>query len=131
MLIKSHCYLAAPDDMLEFEKTLAAEFFMQTCCRKVDVKPECLLLAPAEEEYIAVARTCRMFVLSYIQAGNIKNRLYLENHDYSIPELIAYLASLTDGRDPEGLPVYFSGRTWMVIADLACLWNQRPFCRTI
>jgi len=109
MILKSNTYVAIPDDMLEFEKALTTEFFMQTCSRKVYLKPECLLLAPQEEDYISISRTCRMTILSYIQAGDIEERLYLANEDYSIEEIEMYIAELLAGREWKGLPIYLNG----------------------
>ncbi|NLM20905.1 MAG: hypothetical protein GX207_04055 [Peptococcaceae bacterium] len=125
MLLKSQAYVAVPDDMLEFEKALTTEFFMQTCSRKVDTKPECLLLAPQEGEYIAVSRTCRMVIISHIQAGNIEDRLYLENKEYTVEELKMFIAGLLDGRNGVDLPIYLNGEGLELYSSLGSLVEPR------
>ncbi|NLL51623.1 MAG: hypothetical protein GX248_02835 [Peptococcaceae bacterium] len=125
MILKSHAYVAVPDDMLEFEKVLTIEFFMQTCSRKVDVKPECLLLAPQLEEYIAVSRTCRMLVISHIHAGSIKGRLYLENNEYTVEELKTFIAELLDDRDRADLPIFLNGEDLEQYLSLGTLIEPR------
>ena len=124
-LIKNHSYLAIPDDMLESEKRIAIEFLMQCGSRKVDVMQECLLLAPQADKYVAVSRTCRMMVLSYIESGNIVNRSILENKEYSAKMLKHYIHELLGCQESDFVPVYLNGNDLQDYSELGLIVDPK------
>ena len=108
-LIKSHTYLAIPDDAIEVDRRMVQEFLSSCGSKIVNVTPECMLVSRQDDTYVTVSFTCRMIVLSYIKAGNIAHQQYLESNNYSVDELKSQISNLLNNREFGKLPVYING----------------------
>ena len=119
-LIKSHIYLAIPDDALEVDSRMIQEFLMKCGSKIVNVTPECMLVSRQDDTYVAVSFTCRMIILSYIKAGNIAHQQYLERNDYSFDELKGHISKLLYNQEIGKLPVYLNGEIKDQYSQLGC-----------
>ena len=119
-LIKSHTYLAIPDDAVEVDRRMVQEFLSSCGSKIVNVTPECMLVSRQDDTYVAVSFTCRMIVLSYIKAGNIAHQQHLERNNYSFDELKSQISKLLKKREIGKLPVYLNGEKKDNYSQLGC-----------
>ena len=102
-------YVLLPDDTQALERRAIEEFFMQSIKpKKVVVAFECHYMNLNKVNYISIAETCRMLVLTRIEDGVIKGQSFLEKKTYEIEELKKHIRSLSIDYDMENVHFYLN-----------------------
>ena len=104
-------YILLPDDTQILEQRALEEFFFQAVkkLKKIIASFECHYMSPNHLNYISIAKTCRMFVITYIKDGYIKVQDFLDKKDYEFEELKNYIRDLHMDCRSGNLNIYLNG----------------------
>ncbi|MCM1991284.1 hypothetical protein [Oceanirhabdus seepicola] len=110
-IFKPEVFVLVDDDTMGTEKRAIEEFILLSLApKKVAIVPQCLLLAPKDiEKYIAVSKSCRLIILSYIKNRKVLAQKFIDNKEYSVEELKELIRNLHDECKLNKLNIYLNG----------------------
>lgn len=107
--ILSNCFvILLPDDALQADENMICEFFMQSGAKKITRLKQCCLMANWKSPYICLSETCRLVILSYIEAGEVKAQNFYDKDNFDISNLPEYISLLHQNCRGGNLPIYIN-----------------------
>jgi hypothetical protein len=107
-LLGASFVILMPDDALQADEKMICEFFMQSGGKKITKLKQCCLMADWKSPYICLSETCRLVVLSYIEAGEVKAQNFYDKDTFDMSSLSEYISLLHQNCRDNTLPIYIN-----------------------
>jgi hypothetical protein len=101
--------LLLPDDTLEVDKKVIEQAFMMFCsAKKVTSILQCCLLSKQHNRYVAIARTARCLIISYVKYNKRIAARFLDKETVDIQKIRSEIRNLHNDCEFNDLPIYIN-----------------------
>lgn len=132
-LLKPDVFIVCEDDTIGSEKKILIDFSsILFNPRNKFLANQCTFLSPKDiTDYIAVSRSCRMFILSYVKDRDIVTQKHLHLKDYSVDELKNLIYNLHDDCRYHNLKIFLNGSHLQNYSELGKIVTQYELLNNI